>query len=62
MRLDKITREEHATILAALRYYQQNGQGNPGNRDNDTQFIATDGGELTSLDDEAIDALCEKIN
>lgn len=57
-----LTREERATVLAALRFYQSKGMGEPSNRPLSIQEIATDGDELTSLDDEGIDALCEKMN
>lgn len=54
---------EHATVLAALRFYQANGMGDPFNRSDEIHEIATNGGTvLSSLDDEGIDALCERIN
>lgn len=54
---------QHATILAALRYYQQEGLGEPCNRPVEIHEIATDGGAvMSSLDDEGIDALCEQLN
>jgi len=54
---------ERATILAALRYYQSRGMGDPDNRSDDIHDIATNGGELcASLDDEGIDALCEGLS
>ncbi|MBS7812392.1 hypothetical protein [Roseococcus pinisoli] len=53
---------EHATILAALRFYQEKGMGEPDNRSNEIHHIATDGGEVISLDTAGIDALCEKLN
>jgi hypothetical protein len=53
---------EIATILAALRYYQQQGMGDPDNRSDDIHDIATNGDQETSLDDEGIDELCEKLN
>jgi ribonuclease PH len=53
---------EFATILAALRYYQQEGQGEPSNRSDGIHVIATDGDTHTSLDAAGIDALCERIN
>lgn len=58
----RLTFEELSTILAALRFYQENGQGDPANRSDDIHDIATDGGEITSLDDAGIDVLCERIN
>lgn len=54
--------QEHATILAALRYYRMNGQGNALNRSDMIHDIATNGGDVISLSAEAIDALCERIN
>lgn len=57
-----LTPEELATVLAALRYYQSQGFGNPQNRPLDIHEIATSGDQVVSLDDEAIDRLCEKIN
>lgn len=59
-------RAELATVLAALRYYQQNGQGEPANRSDAIHDIATGMAEgmqeCVSLDDAAIDTLCERIN
>lgn len=57
-----LNEEELATILAALRFYQSEGMGNPDNRSDAIQEIATNAGELTSLDSDDIDALCERIN
>jgi hypothetical protein len=54
---------EQATVLAALRFYQERGMGEPHNRSDAIHEIATNGGDImSSLDDEGIDALCEKIN
>lgn len=54
---------DHATVLAALRFYQQNGQGNPENRSMRIHELATNGGEvMASLDDAGIEALCESLN
>ena len=50
---------ELATILAALRFYQREGQGEPSNRCDDIHHIATDGDTQISLNSEGIDALCE---
>ncbi len=49
------------TILAALRYYQENGQGDPANRSDDIQSIACPTADDTSLDADGIDELCEAI-
>jgi len=54
--------EELGTVLAALRFYQEKGQDNPGNRSSHIHDIATDIGRVTSLDKEAIDQLCERLN
>lgn len=56
-----VDKPEFNTILAALRYYQWNGLGDPANRSNDIHEIAIDGDEI-SLDEAAIDALCERLN
>ncbi len=54
---------EFHTIMAALRFYQSKGMGDPGYRSNEIHAIATNGGEvMSSLDDEWIDSLCERIN
>lgn len=57
-----VTNQEHATILAALRYYQENGQGEPHNRSDAIHDIATNGGAVVSMDADGIDDLCQKIN
>ena len=51
-----------STIMAALRYYQEKGMGNPDNRSDWIHDLSTNGGDVTSLDDEGIDKLCEGIN
>lgn len=57
-----LNQTERATILAALRFYQESGMGDPTNRSEEIHAIATNNDELTSLDDEGIDDLCERIN
>jgi hypothetical protein len=57
--LDEAQRD---TILAALRTYQRAGYGDPFNRPDYIQAIATPDDDSTSLDDEGIDDLCEQIN
>lgn len=57
----QLEREDVGTILAALRYYQQNGQGNPESRDDAIHDIATGGGQFISRDDEGIDDLCHRL-
>lgn len=54
--------QEYATILAALRFYQEYDQGEPSERSDAIHDIATNGDAVISLDNEAIDNLCEKIN
>ena len=54
--------QEVATILAALRYYQEQGMGDPANRSAAIHEIATDGDNQISMDDEGVDALCEWMN
>ncbi len=58
----EITDQELNTILAALRYYQANGQGDPANREQGIHDIATNFDEQISLDAAGIDELCEDIN
>lgn len=58
----EFSRAEKATILAALRYYQSKGLGDPDNRTQEIHDIATDLGNETSLDDSGIDELCERLN
>ncbi|MCI0640164.1 MAG: hypothetical protein L0Y72_24455 [Gemmataceae bacterium] len=57
-----VTNEEFHTILAALRFYQQNGQGDPANRSDAIHNLATNLGQAISLDDAGIDELCEQLN
>ena len=51
-----------ATILAALRTYQEAGYGEPDNRPDAIHDIATCGGDQISMDDAGIDELCEMLN
>lgn len=58
-----VTEAERDTILAALRFYQERGQGDPMNRSDAIHDIATNNGNTISLDAGAIDKLIEeKIN
>lgn len=59
-----ITLEEQglSTILAALRYYQEKGMGEPENRSDRIHQVATNGDTVISLDDEGIDELCASLN
>ncbi|MCY2926152.1 MAG: hypothetical protein NT031_12060 [Planctomycetota bacterium] len=65
----RASRRELATILAALRFHQdenlQGGRGGKGGQNILDQFIrqiATDGGVLTSLDFREVDRLCRRLN
>lgn len=49
---------ELATVLAALRYWQREGQMSSGHEHD----IATDGDSLEALSNAEIDALCEALN
>lgn len=50
------------TVLAAMRYYQMRGLGDPASRPLDIHEIATNGDTEISLDAEGIDELCERLN
>ena len=54
--------QERNTILAALRTYQAAGYGEPCNRPLPIHDIATNLDCEISMNAEAIDELCEKIN
>lgn len=56
-----LSREQHATMLAALRFYEEKGQGNPANRSDAIHDIATNGDDVVSLDDGGIDELIEHL-
>lgn len=58
----KIDSQALATILAALRYYQENEQGTVWRRSDAIHAIATNDGDIISLDYEGIDDLCELLN
>lgn len=54
---------EIATVLAALRHYQASGFGDMHALPADLAAIAVDGARgIVPLDDEELDALCERIN
>lgn len=57
-----INQEQLNTILAALRFYQESGMGEPANRPQHINDIATYGDQDGSLNDEGIDQLCEHLN
>ena len=50
------------TVIAALHYYQESGQGHPSNRSDWIHDLATNGYAETSLSTKDIDILCEHIN
>ncbi len=54
--------QDRNTILAALRYYQMQGLGDPTNRPDAIHNIATGDETEISLDADGIDELCERIN
>lgn len=57
-----VSSQELSTILAALRYYQEENQGEPEERSDRIHAIATDDDNETSMNTDGIDALCERIN
>ena len=58
-----INRRELATILAALRFHQdENLQGGKTIPDEIIADIATDGGTLAALDCGEVNQLCQKLN
>ena len=57
-----VNEPEFHTILAALRYYQAQGQTDPDLRSQAIDDVATNGGQVSALDAQGIDALCERIN
>lgn len=54
--------QERNTILAALRWYECSGFGDPQRQPDWVFDIASDGDTNTTLNDEAIDHLCQRIN
>jgi hypothetical protein len=62
VRLHRIERSELNTIIAALRFYQGKGQGDPANRSVEIHELAVGDDDDVSLDASAIDDLCEKLN
>lgn len=51
-----------SAILAALRFYQREGQGDPAKRGDDIEEIASSFGMYVPLNDVEIDDLCEYVN
>jgi hypothetical protein len=58
----EVSNTEFNTILGALRYYQENGMGEPGNRSDELQEIVCPNDNDTSLSGDEIDELCERLN
>ena len=58
---DQLNEDERNTVLAALRWYQHSGMGNPVNRPVWLQDIVCSPAG-TWLCDNGIDALCERLN
>lgn len=54
--------QELATVLAALRCYQQVRSQCGGDIPEDLQDIADNGGKFEAFDDDDIDGLCERLN
>jgi hypothetical protein len=54
--------EDRHTLIAALRFWQQQGMCEPRNRSDEMHDLATNGDALTSLCDEDVDALIEQLN
>ena len=55
------TRELH-TLLAALRFYQEEGQCEPIKRSIWIELIASNGDQVKPLDAGEINRLCERLN
>lgn len=60
--LIEVSLAEHATILAALRYYQRFALTDPVNLPLEIAYIASNLGSVQPLDDDDIDHLCERLN
>jgi hypothetical protein len=60
--LNEIEDADRATILAALRFYQTKGQGDPENRSDAIHEIATGNDAVISLDAEGIEDLYQRIS
>ena len=57
-----MNQRELATVLAALRWYQESGFGEPGGRPEGIHEIATMCDQEVSLNFDEIDLLCESLN
>lgn len=54
--------QERNTLLVALRVYQRCGYGNRAAQPEWVSDLASNGDTGSALDDDGIDALCEKVN
>lgn len=61
MKTYPLTDRQHATVIAALRYYQAKNQTVSVDRDAWIDRIATNDGELTALRDPEVDDLIERL-
>ncbi len=59
---EQLNEDERNTVLAALRWYQHTGMGEPSTRPDWLQDIACPSEDATSLDDAGISTLCERLN
>ena len=57
----KLDSDEKPTVLAALRYYELQGMGEPDNRDDEIHRLATDRDRQISLDESGIRRLFNKV-
>jgi hypothetical protein len=57
-----MTKQELATVLAALRVYQQQLEMNGGAPPQDVEEVATNMSEFAPMSAEEIDELCERLN
>jgi hypothetical protein len=58
----RISLRELNTVLAALRFYQEQGQCDSAKRSESIGDVATNGGHTQALTGNEIDELCERIN
>jgi hypothetical protein len=61
-RIVTLASRELATVLAALRLWQQTVNRLDSDCEDGLADIATDGGAFEPLDEDEIDGLCERIN
>jgi hypothetical protein len=57
-----MSEREWATVLAALRFYQEQGQTKPAQRSAWIEIIATDAGRFTALTADELEQLCHRLN